>query len=142
MVISGTITGVEAPNFTDHHGNQYQNITIETAGGPVTGRIGCKKPYTNQDINKQGQWELEQATSSQGPYNKLKKHYDTPYQGQPQSPQQSNDANAEGKVRYGLVCAYIQAGKEPPIGEIQYWTEFIVTGKAPIPPAGDGSAPY
>lgn len=53
----------------------------------------------------------------------------------PNSAKPDWDAIAEGKVRHGLVCAYIQAGKEPMVAEVNYWMEFIVTGKAPLPPS-------
>jgi len=78
MLIKGTISVVNPPDYADNYGNQYQNITVDTIQGQITGRIGCKKSYTNADIGQQGQWDTEQATSPQGPYNKFKKHYDTP----------------------------------------------------------------
>ena len=38
-------------------------------------------------------------------------------------------AISTGKVRHGVVCAYIQAGKEPDKEIVKKWTEFIMTGK-------------
>lgn len=81
MIISGTIQQVSPPDYTDKYSNQYQNITVNTPQGMVTGRIAAKNPYALQDIGKQGQWDIEQASNLQGQYNKLKKHYDQPYQG-------------------------------------------------------------
>ena len=45
------------------------------------------------------------------------------------------DAIAAGKVRHGVVCAYLQGGKEPDLGRVLYWTDFIITGNVPLPPA-------
>lgn len=87
MLIQGPIEAINPPDFTDQYGNQYQNITVSTAAGPVTGRIGSKKPYTAQDIGRAGQWDSEQKQGKQGAYNRFKRHYDTPYQGQQQGQQ-------------------------------------------------------
>ena len=43
------------------------------------------------------------------------------------------DAIAEGKVRHGVVCAFIAAGKKPTIEDIEYWVNYIITGKVPDP---------
>ena len=144
MLIQGTIVGVEAPDYTDpKYHNQYQNITISTAQGTVEGRIGTKTPYTKADIGKPGKWDSEPGTNSQGPYNQFKKHYDKPYQQQgqqrqpavqPQGQKPDWDAIALGKVRHGIVCAFIQAGADPTIQQIEYWVSYVMTGKAPLPP--------
>jgi hypothetical protein len=44
------------------------------------------------------------------------------------------DAENRGKCRYGMVCAYISAGVEPDIPTVDYWVEYAMTGKAPVPP--------
>jgi hypothetical protein len=59
----------------------------------------------------------------------------------PQAPQQAAqgtqvkepdwDAIAEGKVRHGLVCAYIQGGTEPLIDNLEKWKTYIMTGHHP-----------
>jgi len=44
------------------------------------------------------------------------------------------DAIAEGKVRHGLVCAYIQSPREftmATLGEIEDWKTYIMTGHHP-----------
>jgi hypothetical protein len=56
------------------------------------------------------------------------------------------DAIAEGKVRHGIVIAGIESGQialgpKNLIGDILYWQEFIMTGKAPLPPARGLGAP-
>lgn len=143
MLLTGTITRVEPPDFSDKYGNQYQNIYIDAGNGELKGRIGCKKPYTQESIGSQGQWECEQASSPQGQYNKLKKHFDQPYQGQQSTRQRGTDdkpdwdAIAEGKVRHGVVCAAIQSGqvKVENIQDIEYWKNYIITGRAPLPPS-------
>ena len=35
----------------------------------------------------------------------------------------------EGKIRHGLTCSYIKAGKEPDKDKVNKWTEFIMTGE-------------
>ena len=152
MLIKGTIRAVEEPDYTDPQWhNQYQNIVILTAQGDFKGRIGTKKPYTQADIGSEGQWDTEEGNSQQGPYNKLKKHYDQPYgqQAQQQAPQQQAqgqsqqqkpdwDAIALGKVRHGIVCAFIQrGGEQPSTQQIEYWVQYVMTGKPPLPPEGE-----
>ncbi len=93
MLVQGQIIAITPPDYTNNFGVQYQNITVQTVQGPVEGRIGTKKPYTAQNINQQGQWDCEAASNNQGTYNKFKKHYDKPYQGQQgtqQAPQTTN----------------------------------------------------
>lgn len=96
MLIKGKISNIQPPDFTDTYGNKYQNIQIETSQGKFTvGRIGCKKPYTQFNIGDDGQWDMEQKESSQGPYNKLKKHYDQPFQGQQPTPQNAQQGTPQ-----------------------------------------------
>jgi hypothetical protein len=38
------------------------------------------------------------------------------------------DLIAIGKVRHGVVCAYLQGGQEPNVSDVLYWTRFIMTG--------------
>lgn len=59
----------------------------------------------------------------------------------PQRPQAQNqaqprdyDAENRGKIRHGLVCAYISAGIDPDINNVNYWTDYIMNGQAPLPP--------
>ncbi len=66
----------------------------------------------------------------------------------PQTPKASNvpqprdyDAENRGKIRHGLVCAYISAGTDPDINNVNYWTEFIMTGQAPPPPGKETAYP-
>jgi len=157
MLIQGTIQTVNPPDFADRYNNQYQNITINTATGLVTGRIGSKQPYGAADIGQQGQWDMEQAQSQKGPYNKLKRHYDTPYQGQ-QGPQQaaqgtkppqrqnnSRELSIERQVSFKAACEY--AGRIGIDGETLIKIAiaghyFIETGenaylKDHLPPSGN-----
>ncbi|GAI30155.1 unnamed protein product, partial [marine sediment metagenome] len=137
---------------------QYQNITVQTVQGPVEGRIGTKKPYTDQDLNQQGQWDCETASSSKGTYNKFKKHYDKPYQGQstsqntqpsPQqaaqgtnSPPRDYDAENRGKVRTQFIKAAIISGdlRCRSFADVLTLTEFAMTGIDPNQPVGNQSA--
>jgi len=39
------------------------------------------------------------------------------------------EAMVKGKIRHGITCAYIHAGKEPDKNDIKKWTEFVLTGE-------------
>ena len=94
MLVQGPIISIEPPDYTDDYGNHYQNIVVRTVSGDIKGRIGTKKPYTEQNLQQQGQWDCEAKEGGQGLYNKFKKHYDKPYQGQ-QAPSQPAQATNE-----------------------------------------------
>ncbi|MHC4397937.1 MAG: hypothetical protein ACYS1A_20025, partial [Planctomycetota bacterium] len=85
--------------------------------------------------------EVTQKEGQKGPWNQFKRiDPQNNQQGHHNAPQGNKpdwDAIAEGKVRHGLVCAGIQSGqlKIGGIPDILYWAEFIVNGKAPLPPA-------
>lgn len=38
-------------------------------------------------------------------------------------------AIVKGKIRHGITCAFIRAGKEPNKDAIRRWTEFVLTGE-------------
>ena len=145
MLISGTISQVTPPDYTDQHNNQYQNITIATSNGQYFGRIASKNPYTDADLNTSGQWDSTIEGPEGKKYNRLRKHRDQPYQGQQgnQGGQQAagapqGDNKAVGMVRHGVVCSYIANGVEPNPERVRYWTEFIMTGVVPPPPNTGG----
>lgn len=146
-MLIGTIQNVTPPDHQDQYGNHYQNITIiDGAGMPHQGRIASKTPYTQQDVGKQGQWDVEQKQSSQGPYQKFKRHYDKPYgvqQGSYQGPQGPQHAaerpKGEDMVRIrSMADSYVKdmliADK---VQKVEYWSEvvnhvaFITTGTLP-----------
>jgi len=75
-------------------------------------------------------------------YGKIQSQQQTAPPNAPQAPQnalQSTnnkkdvdwDAISRGKVRHGVVTAYISAGTEPAIYRCEYWTNYIMTGKDP-----------
>lgn len=150
MQITGTILKVEPPDYTDNYGNQYQNITVQTAAGPVIGRKASKTPYGVQDINKQVSWECEAKTNNRGAYNKFTKPQDPQY-AQPGTPQgyqqpsqpsqaaQRPNASPQGQdrtvgmVRHGVICAMI-AGNCVNYDYAIELTNFIMTGQVPIQP--------
>ncbi len=39
------------------------------------------------------------------------------------------DAISRGKVRHGIVCAYIKSGKEPNIQDVELWVDYVMTGQ-------------
>jgi len=102
---------------------QRHSFSISTFQGNYQG-----KPYTGYS----GFWN-NQAKVNQ-------RSQQTPPQ-PPQAPQQTAqdtkakepdwDAIAEGKVRHGLVCAYIQGGVEPLIDNLEKWKTYIMTGHHP-----------
>ena len=141
MLISGTISQVTPPDYQDNYNNHYQNITVQTANGPVQGRKASKQPYGTNDVGRQVEWECEQKTNNRGPYNKFTKPQDPQYAQQGNQPPAGNsqgENRAVGMVRHGVVCAYITAGAEPEVLRVNYWTNFIMTGVAPVPPSSGG----
>ena len=145
MQITGTITQVgPASAPTGQHKVRYQDVTItdDQNGKQWYGRIGSKQGYQGGEVVTV---TVEVKQGQDGTYNYFKK-FNPQYASQnaPQAPQQAAqepkpdwDAIAQGKVRHGLVCAYLAAGKEFgkdfKLGDIDYWAEFIMTGKAPLP---------
>jgi hypothetical protein len=153
MVIQGTVIDVKPPHFTDDYGNAHQWVTVTTAAGPVVGVKASKKELSANFVNQQVQWDMVTMKDGQGqPYNKFKRppqnfqqqaqQVQTAINQGRQAPQQAAqrpnapdwDAIAEGKVRHGIVCAYLAAGAEPEIAMCEYWKAYIMTGKAPPPP--------
>jgi hypothetical protein len=155
-LIQGQLSEVTPPDFKDNYGNSYQNITVNTQSGPIQGRKASKQPYGIHDVGREVKWECEAASNSRGPYNKFKTPPDPRYQQQapqaatgqgspPQNPRRSNAPQCEdvpGKVRHGVVCAYLSAGVEPTIEQAEYWKEYIMTGQAPLPPGQGDDVPY
>ena len=131
MQITGTITSAQPPDSMDNWQNQWQNVVITKSDGTrISGRIGSKKGYSG---GEQITVQVNQGTYDDGSPKITFKRINPQQAQQGQRPPQQAD-NAEGKVRHGLVCAYIQSGQEPNIQTINYWTEFIVTGNTPPPP--------
>jgi hypothetical protein len=139
MIVQGQITAVAPPDYSNKYGVQYQNITINTpTAGAITGRIGTKTPFSQQDIGQQIQLECEQAQKNDGsPYNKFKRYNPDYQQGQQTQaqPQQKRDYNAEnrGKCRTQFIKAAIIAGKIncTSYNDVIELTEFAMTGIIP-----------
>lgn len=157
QTISGTIQSVGPPVGSDQWGNQYQYITINTPNGPITGRIGTKKPYTTQNLNQQGQWEVTQGADQSGqPENKFKKHYDTPYRGgqyapqnAPQGPPQAAGTpnvpqNKDMHIMRLAVLKAVLSATEIPLDMVRDYlmagVQFTFTGKWAVTPAMPSSA--
>ncbi len=118
MLIEGTISAVTPPDYRDNYGNEYQNITVDTANGPVLGRKGSKTSYAVHDIGKQVKWECETATNARGTYNKFKMPQDpnyaqnqqaypsqhkTPQPAPPQAPQSSQQPAQQPNAREDCI---------------------------------------
>lgn len=64
-----------------------------------------------------------------------------PQQAQQLPPQAAQPSNAPPQggnavsIRKSVVCAYLMGGKEPELGRVVYWGDYIATGNAPLPPA-------
>jgi len=121
----------EGHNMTIHQGNgslldatalgQRLAFNIQT----YQGQQGLAySGYWNKQINQQPQSVPPQPT--QAPQQTT---------GPPKNNKQPDwDAIAEGKVRHGLVCAYIQSPREftmATLGEIEDWKTYIMTGHHP-----------
>jgi len=152
MLIQGMVTDVKPPHSTDKWNNQYQYVTVNTQAGPIIGIKASKQQLTQNFIGQNVEWDCITETNQGQTYNKFKRppqqQTGTP-QGQqaPQQPAQRAqggqpdwDAIAEGKIRHGVVCAAIQSLQIECKGiqEANYWTEYIMTGIAPLPP-GQGN---
>lgn len=135
------------PNFSDRWGNQYQEVTVQTAQGEITGQKASKKALDESDIGLEIEWncEVKQDKRKQD-YNKFTKLQDPQYSSQdsPQSPQharqgtkapQARDYDAEnrGKVRTQFIKAAIIAGtlKCKCYDDVLTLTEFAMTGIDP-----------
>lgn len=147
QLIQGQITAIMPPNFTDQWGNKYQDVTVQTAQGDISGQKASKTALTQQDIGTQIEWNLEvkQNTRNQN-YNKFTKPQDPQYgsQGSSQRPQQARqrtnapqardyDAENRGKVRTQFIKAAIIAGtlKCQSFEDVLNLTKFAMTGIDP-----------
>jgi hypothetical protein len=120
--------------------NQVYEFSLSTFQG-----IYQNQPYTGYS----GFWNAngQQAPPIQAPQQRAP-------QAPPQAPQANkSDPDARGKVRHGVVCAYIQAGKsDVTTDEVEGWVDYIMTGQAPswnpddlpegAPPATDDDVPW
>ena len=157
MQITGKITQTEQPDFTDRHQNLHQNIAITAADSTIyTGRIGSKRGYNGgeqitvtatQEKREDGSlWTRFRRVDPQQQGSQNVQQGVSGGQGRPNGSPPDWKAISEGKVRHGLVCSGIESGqiqinKESPIADILYWAEFIMTGKAPLPPGQGQQSP-
>lgn len=154
MIIEGTLQKIDAPHFSDNYNNKWQRLVVATAAGSIEGLKASKTPYDIvHDVNKVVKFELEQKQGKKGPYNKFTLPQDPRYAvpqpqqgpsqaaGRPNAPQ--GEDKAVGMVRHGVVCAAIQSMQIDckTISDCNYWTEYIMTGKAPLPPQNQGFVP-
>ncbi|GAH33723.1 unnamed protein product [marine sediment metagenome] len=147
MLVQGQIIAIMPPNFQDSWGNQYQDVTVRTAQGDITGQKASKMALTENDVGNQVVWNCDVKQNSRGQdYNKFIKLQDPQYasQGSPQRPQSSTqrpntpqtrnyDAENRGKVRTQFIKAAIIAGtlKCNCWDDVLTLTEFAMTGIDP-----------
>lgn len=149
MIITGTITQAgQASEPSGQFSVRYQDITITDPNGKEWyGRIGSKQGYQeNTPISV----TVEVKQGESGEYNYFRKHNpqyadrnapQKPQQApshEPQQPKPDWDAIAEGKVRHGVICALLNShpiNEMPKICDIEYWVNYIITGRAPLPPS-------
>lgn len=93
-------------------------------GTPYTGYSGF---WNNKaQVNQQSQPATQQSTAPPQP------QQGTQQARQPVKPKEPDwDAIAEGKVRHGLVCAYIQGGLKLSLEDLEKWKTYIMTGHHP-----------
>jgi len=119
-------------------------MTIECSDGQYgTGQIGSKSEQYPLGIGQEICVDVTQ-TQHGTRFKKINPQYSGQQGSQsgqqaPSRPPQGNkpdwDAISKGKVRHGVVCAYLQAGQEPEINRVLYWVDFIMTGIIPPPPS-------
>lgn len=142
--INGTITEVGQPSEPSGQFQvRYQDITItDELGKQWYGRIGSKQGY---QANTPIVVTVEEKDGQDGKYNYFRKfnpQYGSQAPSQPAGGQKSPnkppdwDAIAEGKVRTVLTGAAIQSGQieAKTVQDIEYWTNYCMTGRAPLPP--------
>jgi hypothetical protein len=160
MLVQGQIIAIIPPDYSDNYGNQYQNITVRTAQGDIQGRKASKQALTENDINRQVEWNCEQAQSRRGVYNKFTKLQDPQYASQNQqqgtqqarqgtnAPQSAPHSNRDASIcrqTAGKVAAEILASSgADSIGQTPNETaallvsvakpiaEWFLTGKEPM----------
>ena len=93
----------------DSHGTKFTKVNPKFAGKPVPQQRPQQQPRPQPRQNPPT--ASPQATGKHEP---------------------NWDAIAQGKVRHGLVCAYLNGGKEPDYAKILKHFEFIMTGKVPV----------
>ena len=172
QLVQGEIVAIMPPNFTDNWGNQYQDVTVRTAQGDISGQKASKQVLTENDIGAQVSWNCEPKQNSRGQnYNKFTKPQDSQYapQGGVTRTQQARggtnapkardyDAENRGKIRTQFVKAAIIAGtlKCQCFGDVLTLTEFAMTGIDPAksqsntnpnyvganPPPPEGDIPF
>lgn len=147
QLIQGEIIAIMPPNFSDNWGNQYQDVTVRTAQGDISGQKASKQALTENDIGAQVEWNCEVKQDRRGQnYNKFTKPQDPQYasQGRATRPQQARqgtnapqardyDAENRGKVRTQFIKAAIIAGtlKCKCYDDILTLTDFAMTGIDP-----------
>ena len=133
--VSGDILGQKASKTA---------LTENDVGAQVEWNIEVKQNSKKQNYNKFTKPKDPQYTSQDTPQNqqqgvqKPAQATKAPQGNQPAylQPNQGNkdpdwDAIAEGKVRHGVVCAYISARFKPEIKEVERWVKYIITGIDP-----------
>ena len=121
-------------DYVDMHGNVSYSLLIQDEAKQTYSALLTQKP-TSPFPEGEIYGTIEEKTSKVGkPYYKFfKDALVTPYNA-PQSTNKTEpdwDAIAEGKVRHGVVCALIQAGKtlDEILIECPKYTELIIKGE-------------
>lgn len=154
VTINAIATALGATEYTTQKGTPFMKCKLTDANGrmedvtiwqgkghPIPGSMQGQTLSFNLNCKVNGKY-----TNYGGFWNAAAQTQPIQPQAQPQgqqAPQQpaqrpnvpQKDDRAEGMVRHGVVCAYISAGVEPEVPQVQYWTEFIMTGQTPLPPA-------
>lgn len=100
------------------------------------GRRGASiSGYVENQLNEAGQpekWQLPAALQTpQNPQQGAQPPAQATNTPQTQNTTPDWDAIAEGKVRHGVVCAYIQSGSSLELASIERWVKYIMTGIDP-----------
>lgn len=153
QLIQGEIITIMPTNFRDDWGNHYQDVTVRTAQGDISGQKASKNELTQNDIGTQVNWECEvkQDRRSQD-YNKFTKPQDPQYGSQgssqrpqsnaqrPNAPQVRNyEAENRGKVRTQFIKAAIISKQMTCQShqDVLMLTEFAMSGKEPQIPINE-----
>jgi hypothetical protein len=110
------------------------NVHVYKGKGFLPGPQNLNQRYEFSLSTFQGTYQGQPYTGYSGFWNANGQNQQAPpqhAQQQRQNPPQGNksDPDARGKVRHGVVCAFIQSGQEVHIPLIEYWVNYIMTGE-------------
>jgi hypothetical protein len=131
--------------YTNDQGKRRQDATLDAGKGEFDIQLcwgEIAKGLTDNDVGKSMPFQIAKGQSGFYGWPVFSSAPRRPKQPQQKQKKDGPDweAISEGKIRHGIVTAYIAAGTEPEIPRVLYWQEFIKTGKVPAPVGRDNTS--